>query len=148
MKGYDYEFTAYFFKKSKGWGILDNLVWNFQFCGEQSLFSVDLLYLFFCLKSLLYKFNLLVSNQLVYHQILRTKFFLIWYLTHCIKSVRIRPYSGPYFLAFGVNTETYSASLYIQSECEKIWTRITPNTDTFYAVTIPNIWLPCQSGYS
>ena len=24
---------------------------------------------------------------------------------HCVKSVRIRNYSGPYFLAFGLNTE-------------------------------------------
>ena len=53
---------------------------------------------------------------------------------HCVKSVRIRSYSGPYFPAFGLNTERYSASLRIQSECGKIWTRITPNTDTFYAV--------------
>ena len=52
----------------------------------------------------------------------------------CVKSVHIRSYSGPYFPAFGLNTERYSVSLRIQSECGKIWTRITPNTDTFYAV--------------
>ena len=46
----------------------------------------------------------------------------------------IRSYSGPYFPAFGLNTERYSVSLHIQSECGKIRTRITPNTDTFYAV--------------
>ena len=31
--------------------------------------------------------------------------------------------SGPYFPAFGLNTESYSASLRIQSECGKIRTR-------------------------
>ena len=29
---------------------------------------------------------------------------------HCIKSVRIRSYSGPYFPAFGMNTERYGIS--------------------------------------
>ena len=41
---------------------------------------------------------------------------------HCIKSVHIRSYS------------VLVISLRIQSECEKMRTRITPNTDTFYAV--------------
>ena len=61
------------------------------------------------------------------------------------KCVRIRSYSGPHFSAFGLNTERYSVSLRIQSECGKMRTlfmqchchwkcRITPNTDTFYAV--------------
>ena len=50
---------------------------------------------------------------------------------HCIKSVHVRSYSGPYFPAFGLNKENYAVSLHIQSECEKIWTRITANTDTF-----------------
>ena len=53
---------------------------------------------------------------------------------HCVKSARIRSYSGPYFSVYGLNTEKYSLSLRIQSECWKIRTRITPNTDTFYAV--------------
>ena len=48
-------------------------------------------------------------------------------LSHCVKSVRIRSYSGPYFPAFRLN---------IQSECGKIWTRITLNTDTFHAVSV------------
>ena len=51
--------------------------------------------------------------------------------SHCVKSVRIRSYSSPYFLAFRLNTETYSVSLLIQSECGIIATRITPSTDTF-----------------
>ena len=53
---------------------------------------------------------------------------------HCVKSVRIRSYSGPYFTAFGLNTERHEVSLRIQSECGKIRTRITLNTDTFYVV--------------
>ena len=52
-----------------------------------------------------------------------------------MKSVRIWSYSGPYFPAFGLNTERYQVSLRIHSNCRKIRTRITPNTDTFYAVT-------------
>ena len=51
-----------------------------------------------------------------------------------VKSVRIRSYSCPYFPAFGLNTERYSVSLRIQSECGKMRNRITPNTDTFYTV--------------
>ena len=46
----------------------------------------------------------------------------------------IRSYSGPHFPAFGLNTEKYGVSLRIHSECAKIRTRITPNTDTFHAV--------------
>ena len=53
---------------------------------------------------------------------------------HCVKSVRIWSYSGPYFPAFGLNTERCSVSLRIQSECGKMRTGITPNTDIFYAV--------------
>ena len=52
---------------------------------------------------------------------------------HCVNSVHIRSYSGPHFLAFGLNTERYGTSrLLFQFECGNIRTRITPNTDTFY----------------
>ena len=30
---------------------------------------------------------------------------------HCVKSVRIRSFSGPYFFAFGLNTERYEVNL-------------------------------------
>ena len=60
-------------------------------------------------------------------------------IKHYVKGVPIQSYSGPYFPAFGLNTERYSVSLCIQSECEKIRTRITPNSDTFYAVTVIGI---------
>ena len=51
-----------------------------------------------------------------------------------MKSVRIRSYSGPHFPAFELNTERYGVSRRIQSECGKIRTRITPNTDSFNLV--------------
>ena len=40
----------------------------------------------------------------------------------------------PRFPAFGLNTERYSVSLRIQSECGKIRTSKTPYLDTFHAV--------------
>ena len=43
---------------------------------------------------------------------------------YCVKSVCIRSYSGPYFPAFGLNTEKYRVALRIQCECEKIRTKI------------------------
>ena len=55
------------------------------------------------------------------------------------RSVGIWSYSGPCFLAFGLNPERYSVSLRIQAECRKIRTRITPNTDTFHAVWECNV---------
>ena len=51
-----------------------------------------------------------------------------------MKSVRIQSYSGLPFPIFGLNTERYSVSLRIHSECGKIQIRITPNTGTFYAM--------------
>ena len=53
---------------------------------------------------------------------------------HCVKSVRIWSYAGPYFPTFRLNTERYGVSLRTQSDCGKIRTRITPNIDTFYAL--------------
>ena len=38
--------------------------------------------------------------------------------------------------AFELNTERYDVSLRIQIEFGKLRTRLTPNTDTFYAVSI------------
>ena len=49
-----------------------------------------------------------------------------------MKSVRIWSFSGPGLPAFGLNTEILNFQ--IQSECGKIRTRKTPNTDTFHAV--------------
>ena len=58
-------------------------------------------------------------------------FSIIQRILHCVKSVRIRSYSGPHFPAFGLNTDR--VSLRIHSECGKMRTRITPNRDTFHA---------------
>ena len=57
---------------------------------------------------------------------------------HSAKSVRIRSCSGPYFPAFGLNSERYFVSLRIQSKCGKMRTRITSNRDTLHAVIIIN----------
>ena len=61
----------------------------------------------------------------------------------CVKSARIRSYSDRYFPAFGLNTPFLSLSLSLsvslslriqgQGECGEMRTRISPNTDTFYA---------------
>ena len=56
------------------------------------------------------------------------------HLIQCMKSVRIRSFSGTYFPAFGLNTERYFVSFRIQSKCGKIRTRKTPNTDFFHAM--------------
>ena len=69
------------------------------------------------------------------------------YNKHCVKSVRIWSFSGPYFLVFRLNTERYGVFVRIQFECGKIWTRKTPKTDTFHAVKPtqhsqdPDVWL-------
>ena len=65
-------------------------------------------------------------------------------------SVRIRSYSGPDFSAFKLDTKKYSVSLRIQSECGKIWTRITPNTETFYAAKTNsnNLIVPNRTKFS
>ena len=57
----------------------------------------------------------------------------------CVKSVHIRSYYGPYFPEFGLNTERYGVSLRIQSDCGKMRTKITSNTDTFHAVQISKV---------
>ena len=64
--------------------------------------------------------------------------FGVYYTNHCVL-LKNYPYSElfcPHFPVFGLNTETYRVSLCIQSECGKMRTRITPNTETFHAVVI------------
>ena len=55
---------------------------------------------------------------------------------HCVKHNRIRSYSGLHFPAFGLNAEKYEVSLRIHSECGKMRTRTTPNTDSFHAALL------------
>ena len=62
--------------------------------------------------------------------------FLFASAVHCLKSVRMRSYSGPHFTAFGLNTVRYFVSLHIQSKCGKMGTRITPHIDTVSAVVL------------
>ena len=56
-----------------------------------------------------------------------------------MKSVCIRSFSGLYFPTFVQNTENYSVNLHIQFECREIQSIKTPNTDTFYVVTVDDI---------
>ena len=58
--------------------------------------------------------------------------------TNSVKSVRIRKISGPYFPAFGLDTEIYRVNFCFQSKYGKIRTRKTPNAEAFYAVK--SIW--------
>ena len=51
-----------------------------------------------------------------------------------VESVRIQSFSGPYFLAFELNMETYGVSLRIQPKCGKMQIRKPPITDTFLVV--------------
>ena len=55
---------------------------------------------------------------------------------HTVKSVPIWSFSGPFFPALWLNTEVYSVSLRIQSECGKTWTAKAPNTDYVLAVLV------------
>ena len=56
-----------------------------------------------------------------------------------MKSVRPRSFSGPHFFTFGLNAARYGVSLRIQSECGKIQTRKTSNTNIFHAVKSEDI---------
>ena len=53
--------------------------------------------------------------------------------------VKYRVISGPYFPAFGLNTERYEVSLRIQTECEKYGPETTPYLDTFHTVLLKTI---------
>ena len=62
--------------------------------------------------------------------------FLASNAQQCVKSARIRSYSDRYFPAFALNTPFLSLSLRIQGQGEcggEMRTRISLNTDTFYA---------------
>ena len=89
------------------------------------------------LLAIYYYFQLLTTLM-----ILKLNLLLIgkWKMSHLVKNARIRSYYGPHFPAFGLNMERYSVSLRIQSECGKIQTRITPNADTFYAMSFNLDW--------
>ena len=56
----------------------------------------------------------------------------IWVDHYCVKSVRIRSFSGPHFPTFGLNMERDTVR--IRSKGGKIRTRKTRNMDTFHAL--------------
>ena len=60
---------------------------------------------------------------------------------HYVKNVHIRSFFGSYFPTFGLNTKRYGVSFRIQSECGKIRTRKTPNTNTLHTVLTTSFWL-------
>ena len=70
-------------------------------------------------------------------------FMMLFFHSHCVKSVRIRNYSGLHFQAFGLITERYEVS-----KRKKIRTRITPNTDTFSAVSTHYSKIYYKTNYS
>ena len=68
---------------------------------------------------------------------------------HCVKSVRIRSYSGPHFFCIFSHSDWVQRDtphllrispylIRMWENAEKMRTRITPNTENSYAVIIPN----------
>ena len=89
-------------------------------------------------------FNWVLNMLLILiHEFMVTLLISLLFATLPLReSVRSPIFSVLYFPAFGLNTERYSVYLRIQSECKKIKTRKTPNTDTFHAVFFI---VPCYS---
>ena len=56
-------------------------------------------------------------------------------LTQCVKSARIQSYSGPHFSRIFLHSD------WISPNTGKMLTRITPNTDTFYALIVWDVHL-------
>ena len=65
-----------------------------------------------------------------------------WRLSHFAKSVRIRNFSGPYFPAFGLNTEIYSVSRYSQNR------KVTVQTPQDAQPGLGTHWPSIQNRYS
>ena len=60
---------------------------------------------------------------------------VLYYINkHCVKSVRIRSFSGPYFPAFGLNGEILRISPCSAQMRESADQKKTPYLDTFHAV--------------
>ena len=93
------------------------------------------------------KFNVhwsLVLNLFVIYHTLASLVVLAYLEILFIAQREKYPYSEFFwsvFSTFGLNSEKYSLSLHIQSECGKIRTWETPNADTFYAVLVAAIML-------
>ena len=87
-------------------------------------------------KSFYYKLDICINLNII-----RTDLFEIY----CVKSVRIRRFSGSYFPAFGLNMERYSVSLRIHSEYEKIRSRKSffwesANFANIFSMNLANKW--------
>ena len=79
-------------------------------------------------------------RRFLWNKITAFSYYLFWEGTKYASAkkifVRFWSFSGSNFPAFGLNREIYSVSLRIQSECRKIRTRKTPNTDTSHTVSL------------
>ena len=94
----------------------------------QCVFNYEhLFYDFLCFRIVFFQLWLGVDFNLIY--IVHSSITCISKILSLRESIRIRNYSGPHFPA-------YRGSLRIQSECRKIRAKITPITDTFYAVCV------------
>ena len=80
------------------------------------------------------KYSLAVLEKLIYYPVIRCSTYFQVACRHCVKKVRIRNFSGPYFPTFGLNTESNYASLRVQSQCREKQTWKFTNTDTFHVV--------------
>ena len=72
-------------------------------------------------------------------------FMILYNITHCVKSVHIRSYSGPHFSRIFPHLDWLRRDIF-SPNAGKIPTRITLNTYTFYAVTLYcfcKIWALC-----
>ena len=116
---------------------LNRKFYDFQSKLESNSFKLQILFLVF---------SLMFYHIFLKQSWIKDKNIWISYINfsaqYCVKSVHIRSYSGPHFPAFGLNAERYFVSLRIQFECGKVRTRITPNTNTFYAVPCNEILQP------
>ena len=92
-------------------------------------------------------------NKCKYQRILFNSFAYYLYNCHCVKSVRIRSYSGPQFPRIFPHTdwrrrdtEYPPYSVRMRENAGKMRTGITPNTASFYAVCV--IKTPFQKLYN
>ena len=74
-------------------------------------------------------------DKLIHYQSLIQCNFLFYTVRHCVKNVRIQSYSGPHFSRIFLHSD------WISPNTGKMLTRITPNTDTFYALIVWDVHL-------
>ena len=127
-------------KKSLGIALACTIFFSFFFF---SPFYLLYLYIFTMNSQMLvftkniFKTKFLTIRYIFFTMIWHNKAWRHWLLSvglRCKKSVLIQSFSGPYFPAFGLDTDRYSLSLRIQVEYGKIPTRKTPNTNTIHAL--------------